>query len=70
MVENDAGKLITLLNYLVEHNNEHGEELTQLAEKVEGVAGDVARDHLLEAAQLMEKSTNSLVKALAELNRS
>ncbi len=70
MVENDAGKLITLLSYLIEHNNEHGEELTQLAGKVKGVAGDVVHDHLLEAAQSMEKSTHSLVKALAELNRS
>lgn len=70
MVENDAGKLMTLLSYLIEHNNEHGGELKQLAGKVKGVAGDIARDHLLEAAQLMEKSTNSLVKALAELNRS
>jgi hypothetical protein len=70
MVENDAGKLVTLLSYLIEHNNEHGEELIQLAGKAKGAAGEVARDHLLEAAQLMEKSTGSLVKALAELNRS
>ncbi len=69
MVENDIKKLMTLLSYLIEHNRDHGEELKKLAEKVKGVASNTAHDHILEAAQLMDKSTDSLVKVLAELSK-
>ena len=62
-------KLTTLLNYLIEHNGEHSEELTELAEKVEILANDVVRDDIREAAQLMNKSTEYLKQALVKLSK-
>ncbi len=68
MVENDTRKLMKLLSYLIDHNKEHGEELKKLTEKVKEVAGNTVQGHILEVAQLMGKSTNSLIKALSELS--
>ena len=63
----DREKLATLLSYLVDHNREHSQELTELAEKVTGAEEKTVRGHILKAAQLMDQSTEFLIKALAEL---
>ena len=69
MVEIEKQKLTKLLNYLIEHNGEHSEELTELSEKVKMVASDVVRDDIREAAQLMDESTKYLKQALVKLSK-
>ena len=67
MEDDDKDKLAALLSYLVEHNREHSQELTELAKKVTEVEEEAIRGHILKAAQLMDDSTESLIKALSEL---
>ncbi len=67
MVESDRGKLRTLLNYLIDHNREHSQELKALAEGLKGTDRNTVSSHILEAARLLDGSTDSLAKALAEL---
>lgn len=69
MVETDEQRIVVLLNYLVGHNRDHSQELRELAEEVKGLTGGNVVQHVLEAAQLMDKSTESLKKALSELSK-
>lgn len=69
MVETDEQRIVVLLNYLVSHNRDHSQELRELAEEVKGLTGGNVVQHVLEAAQLMDKSTESLKKALSELSK-
>jgi hypothetical protein len=69
MIEGEKERLTTLLNYLIKHNEEHSEELIELAEKAKTVAKDVVRDDILGAARLMDESTEYLKLALAELSK-
>ena len=69
MIEGDKERLTTLLNYLFKHNEEHSKELIELAEKAKTVANKVVRDDILEAARLMDESTEYLKLALVELNK-
>lgn len=68
MMEKDGEKLRTLLSYLISHNRDHSSELRELVDKVEGVAGESVQNHLLEAAQLMDKPTESLTRTLSKLS--
>ncbi|MFC1937852.1 hypothetical protein ACFLWY_04790 [Chloroflexota bacterium] len=67
MEDDDRDNLAALLSYLVEHNREHSQELTELAKKATGAEEQAVRGHLLKAAQLMDDSTEPLIKVLAEL---
>lgn len=69
MVETDEQRIMVLLNYLVSHNRDHSQELRELVEEVKGLTGGNVVQHVLEAAQLMDKSTESLKKALSELGK-
>ena len=69
MIEKGKEKLTLLLSYLIDHNSGHSEELKELAEEVTGVTGDTVQRHILEAARLLDKSTESLTKALSELDK-
>jgi hypothetical protein len=69
MIEGEKERLTALLNYLIKHNEEHSEELIELAERAKTVAKDVVRDDILEAARLMSESTEYLKLALAELSK-
>ncbi len=69
MVENNTEKLMKLLSYQIDHNKDHVGELKKLAEKVKGVTGNTVHDHISEAARMLDKSTDSLVKALSELSK-
>lgn len=60
-------RLIVLLKYLIDHNKEHGQELRELANKAEGAATETAQEYILEAAQRIDESIKSLMKALSEL---
>jgi hypothetical protein len=69
MIEGGKERLTTLLNYLIKHNEEHSAELIELAEKAKTAANDVVRDDILEAARLMDASTESLKLAFMELSK-
>ena len=69
MIEEEKKRLTTLLNYFTKHNKEHSEELIELAEKAKKVANDVVRDDILEAARLMDESTEFLKMAFVELSK-
>ena len=69
MMEGEEQKLPTLLSYFIQHNGEHSDELMELAEKTKTIANDVVRDHIREAARLMNESTEYLKRALVELDK-
>ena len=68
VMETNREKLMVLLKYLINHNKEHGQELRELATKAEGVVTEAAQEYILEAAQRMDESVESLMKALSELD--
>jgi hypothetical protein len=68
-MENGKERLTALLDYLIEHNGEHSEELTGLAERAKTVANDIVRDDLREAARLMNDSSEHLKHAVMELSK-
>ena len=69
MEKQGKNKLVTLLNYLIEHNGEHSQELLEVAEEAKSVANDSVQSSIREAARLMDESTKSLKQALQELGK-
>jgi thymidylate kinase len=67
LVEADKERLSRLLDYWIEHNKEHGDEFREWAEKAGSFTGTAIRDHLLEAAQQMDKVNEFLLMALDRL---
>lgn len=68
-METDKERLLILLKYLIDHNKEHGQELRELATKAKGVVTETTEGYILEAAQRMDDSIESLTKALSELSK-
>lgn len=62
-------KLKILLDHWIEHNKEHGEEFREWAEKARDLGETVVHEDMLDAAQHMNKASESLLKALEELNK-
>ena len=62
MVSELKDRVCTLVDYLIEHNREHEEELRHWAEKAASLQGEVAR-WLLEAAARMAAATACLERA-------
>lgn len=69
MAETNRERLTTLLSYLIDHNRDHARELRELAQKTAGIRKSTLRDNILEAAQLLDKSTDSLNEALSALRK-
>ncbi|MFC2058909.1 hypothetical protein ACFLTS_04615 [Chloroflexota bacterium] len=69
MAEHDKERLKTLLDYLIEHNREHSEELRELAENAKTMDMGLAKEDIREAARLMVESTEYLKKALMEFRK-
>ncbi len=67
MAQGDRDKFRTLLNYYIEHNNEHAQELKELADKVRSFAEKEVSDNLIQAAQEMDKASQILTRALKRL---
>lgn len=67
-MKTDKERLLILLKYLIDHNREHGQELRELATKAEGVVTETVQEYISEAAQRMDESIESLMKALSELD--
>ena len=68
MANEDTIKLGTLLNYWIEHNEEHGGEFKDWAEKIRPNNPEIAEE-LLQAAGEMDKATGYLVRARERLEK-
>ena len=68
MATDDITKLKTLLGYWIEHNQEHGQEFREWAERVAG-QGYIGED-LRQAAGEMDKASQFLLKAQEKLGGS
>ena len=60
-------RLKVLLDYWIEHNEEHGEEFREWAEKARGFGAVAIHDNLLGAYEAIGKANALLVKALDSL---
>ncbi len=60
-------ELDALLDYLIKHNKDHAEEITVLAQKAKDIGETAVCDHLTKGVEHMERSNESLEKALAIL---
>ncbi|HEY32641.1 MAG TPA: hypothetical protein G4O10_06005 [Dehalococcoidia bacterium] len=67
MGNDDLVKLKTLLGYWIEHNQEHGQEFREWADKVTGL-GDAGED-LRQAAEEMDKASQLLSRAREKLEK-
>jgi nickel/cobalt exporter len=67
MSNDDKAKLKTLLNYWVEHNQEHSEEFKEWAEKARQMGEAEAAEEILQAVGNMEKVSEILTKTLKRL---
>ena len=63
----DRKKLRTLLGYWITHNNEHGMEFSEWAEKAKSFAAPEVTDNLLEAVAKMGETSVLLTQALQKL---
>ena len=69
MTMDERAKLRTLLNYWMEHNKEHSQEFREWADKAKVFGEDEAYEDMLQAAQEMDKASESLSHALRRLER-
>ena len=69
MDKNEKEKLRILLNHWIEHNREHGDEFREWAERVRGLGGSEVHRDMLDAAQYMDKASESLSRALTDLGK-
>lgn len=69
MNKSEMEKLKILLDHWIEHNKEHGEEFREWAEKARDLGEAVVHEDMLDATQHMNKASESLLKALEELNK-
>ncbi len=69
MEKSEMEKLKILLDHWIEHNKEHGEEFREWAEKARALGEAVVQQDMLDAAQHMNKASESLLKALEELGK-
>jgi len=60
-------KLSTMLNYWMEHNKEHSQEFREWADKAKRLGEVKVSEEILAAAQEMDKSNESLFRALKRL---
>ena len=67
MEGSDKAKIKTLLNYWVEHNKEHSQEIIEWAEKARALGEDEVCEQMLEAVQEMDKANEQLAQALKKL---
>ena len=67
MSKDERAKLRTLLNYWIEHNDEHSQEFREWAEKAKELGEAEAYEQMLLAAQEMNKASESLSQALRRL---
>jgi hypothetical protein len=64
----DPAKIKALLEYMIDHNRQHGEEIAGLAHSLYHAGQNDAADLLCEAAKDFESRNDKIAKALALLN--
>jgi len=69
MGNDEREKLKTMLNYWIEHNREHSQEFRQWADKAKGLGEAEAGEEMLQAAQEMDKASETLTQALRRLEK-
>ena len=63
----ERAKLRTLLNYWAEHNQEHGQEIREWADKARVLGETEVAEELLQAAREMDKASGLLSQSLQRL---
>lgn len=66
---NDLDELIALINYLVNHNKAHNDELRELALKLDAVKNKEAYDEILEAISIYDMANGKLEDALKKVRK-
>ncbi len=66
---NDLDELIALINYLVNHNKAHNNELRELALKLDAVKNKEAYDEILEAISIYDRANGKLEDALKKVRK-
>jgi hypothetical protein len=69
MAETEKEKLRVLLNYWIEHNEEHGDEFKEWAQKAQSLHWLDIQKSLSEASQQMVKTNQFLLSALKSLDK-
>ena len=67
MGNDERAKLMTLLNYWIEHNKEHSQEFKEWVGKAKALGEAEAGADMLQAAQEMDKASEILSQALRRL---
>ncbi|MCX8022162.1 MAG: hypothetical protein N2745_05250 [Syntrophorhabdaceae bacterium] len=63
-MEDDMKELDALLNYLINHNTEHADEIKDLAEKARAHGKVEVSESLIKGVEFLNMSNESLKKAL------
>jgi len=69
MDRSDREKLTILLDHWIDHNKEHGGEFREWAGKAKGFGEGVVQKDMLDAAEHMDKASESLQRALEKLKK-
>ena len=67
MENGEREKFEILLNHWIEHNKEHIQEFREWAEKAKRFGEAETCDDILEAAQVLDKTNQALLRALRKL---
>ena len=67
MSNDERKKLVTLLDYWIEHNVEHGQEFREWAEKAESFGEPEVSEEIKRAADAMDAATGQLVQVKQKL---
>ena len=67
MANDEKAKLRKLLNYLIEHNREHSQEVREWAAKAEAMGETQAAREMQQAAQAMDESVGYLSQSLKRI---
>ena len=67
MGSDERTKLRTLLNYWVEHNQEHSQEVREWADKAKALGEARVAEKMLQASREMDKASGLLTQSLKKL---
>ena len=67
MNEDEKIQLKTMLNYLIDHNEEHSQEFREWAEKAKTSGESEVCDQILQAADDLDRANEALNRALQKL---
>ena len=68
-MESEMTKLAALLDYTIEHNHEHAEDLKNLARKAKDLGKTAVYRDLMRGVEQMDKASETLASALKKLRK-